>query len=157
MASIGEETDRLSGLTEELLLLAAADEQRLSLSRESVKLRDLLAEVAERGRGRAQLQGRTITVQSDETMISADRQRLEYALGNLLDNALTHGAGECGARSASATARLLSCTFVIMGVGSRTAISPIRSSASPQQRAPDGAPGWAWPSCRRSPRPTAAS
>ena len=38
MASIGEETDRLTGLTEELLLLAAADEERLSLSRESVNL-----------------------------------------------------------------------------------------------------------------------
>ena len=93
MASIGEETDRLTGLTEELLLLAAADEERLSLSWESVNLHDLLSEVAERGRGRAQLEGRTITVQSDEGMILADRQRLEYALGNLVDNALTHGAG----------------------------------------------------------------
>ena len=94
MASIGEETARLTGLTEELLLLAAADEERLSLSRESVNLDDLLADVAERGRGRAQLDERTITVQSDESMILADRQRLEYALGNLLDNALTHGAGD---------------------------------------------------------------
>jgi signal transduction histidine kinase len=93
IVSIGEETDRLSGLTEELLLLAAADEERLSLDRESVKLHDLLAEVAERGRGRAQLEGRTITVHSDEGMILADRQRLEYALSNLVDNALTHGAG----------------------------------------------------------------
>jgi two-component system, OmpR family, sensor kinase len=93
MASIAEETDRLSGLTEQLLLLAAADEQRLSLNRESVKVRDLLTEVAERGRGRAQLDGRTITVRSDDSMITADRQRLEYALGNLMDNALTHGAG----------------------------------------------------------------
>ena len=94
LTSIGEETDRLSRLTEQLLVLAAADEQRLSLSRESVKLGDLLEEVAGRGRGRAQLQGRTITVESDETTVSADRQRLEYALGNLLDNALTHGAGD---------------------------------------------------------------
>jgi two-component system, OmpR family, sensor kinase len=94
MASIGEETDRLSGLTEELLLLAAADEQRLTLDLESVKVRDLLTDVAERGRGRAQLEGRTILVQSDGSMITADRQRLEYALGNLLDNALTHGAGK---------------------------------------------------------------
>ena len=93
MASIGEETDRLRRLTEELLLLAAADEQRLSLNRESVKVRDLLTDVAERGRGRAQLEGRTILVQSDDSMITADRQRLEYALGNLMDNALTHGAG----------------------------------------------------------------
>jgi signal transduction histidine kinase len=93
MASIGEETDRLSGLTEELLLLAAVDEERLSLNREGVNLDDLLSEVAERGRSRAQLEGRTITVQSDEGMILADRQRLEYALSNLVDNALTHGAG----------------------------------------------------------------
>ena len=94
MTSIGEETDRLSRLTEQLLLLAAADEHRLSLSREPVALSDLLEEVAERGRGRAQLQGRMITVVSDESTISADRQRLEYALGNLVDNALMHGAGD---------------------------------------------------------------
>jgi two-component system OmpR family sensor kinase len=94
MTSIGEETDRLSGLTEQLLLLAAADEQRLSLTREPIKLPDLLNEVADRGRGRAQQQGRTITVESDNTTISADRQRLEYALDNLVDNALSHGAGD---------------------------------------------------------------
>ena len=93
MASIGEETDRLSGLTEDLLLLAAADEERLSLNRESVNLHDLLSEVAERSRGRAQLEERTITVQSDEGMILADRERLEYVLSNLVDNALTHVAG----------------------------------------------------------------
>ncbi len=105
MASIGEETDRLSGLTEELLLLAAADEERLSLSRESMNLHDLLTDVAERGSGRAQLEGRTITVHSDESTILADRQRLEYALSNLVDNALTHGAGDVeliGKRAADA-------------------------------------------------------
>ena len=94
MTSIGEETDRLSRLTEQLLLLAAADEHQLSLSRESITLRGLLDKVADRARGRAQLQGRKITVESDETTIVADRQRLEYALGNLLDNALIHGAGD---------------------------------------------------------------
>ena len=93
MASIGEETDRLTGLTEGLLLLAAADEERVTLSSDAVNLHDLLADVAERSRGRAQLEGRTITVQSDQSVILADQQRLEYALSNLLDNALTHGAG----------------------------------------------------------------
>ena len=62
MASIPAETDRLGGLTEELLLLAAADEQQLTLNRKPVKVGELLAEVAERGRGRAQLEGRTIMV-----------------------------------------------------------------------------------------------
>src|SRR6188472_478283 len=82
-ASIGEETDRLSRLTEQLLVLAAAEEHRLSLTQEPVRIVDLLEEVADRGRGRAQLQGRMIVVDSDGAMISADRQRLEYALGNL--------------------------------------------------------------------------
>jgi signal transduction histidine kinase len=94
MTSIGEETDRLSRLTEQLLLLAAADEERLSLSREPVDLRQLLDQVAERGRCRAELQGRTITVQCDEITILADRLRLESALGNLMDNALSHGNGD---------------------------------------------------------------
>ena len=40
-----------SRLTEQLLLLAAADEHQLSLSRESITLRGLLDEVAERGPG----------------------------------------------------------------------------------------------------------
>jgi signal transduction histidine kinase len=120
------------------LVLAAADEHRLSLKRESVKLGDLLEEVAERGRGRAQLQGRTITVDSDETAISADRQRLEYALGNLMDNALTHGAGTWNS-SVAATVTLSSCTFVIMALDSPTAIWPIRSCASPRLRALGGA------------------
>jgi two-component system OmpR family sensor kinase len=92
MTSIGEETDRLSRLTEQLLVLAAADEHRFSLTREPVKIGDLLEKVADRSRGRAQLQGRMIMVESDEATISADRQRLEDALGNLLDNGLTHGA-----------------------------------------------------------------
>jgi signal transduction histidine kinase len=94
MTSIGEETDRLSRLTEQLLMLAAADEQQLSLSLEQVPLRELLDGVADRARGRAQLQDRTITVDSAETTIVGDRQRLEYVLGNLMDNALTHGAGD---------------------------------------------------------------
>ncbi len=94
MTSIGEETDRLSRLTEQLLLLAAADEERLSLSREPVHLRQLLDQVAERGRCRAELQGRTITVHCEEITILADRQRLESALGNLMDNALSHGKGD---------------------------------------------------------------
>ena len=36
-------------------------------------------------------------MEADESTIVADRQRLEYALGNLLDNALIHGAGDMSA------------------------------------------------------------
>jgi signal transduction histidine kinase len=37
---------------------------------------------------------RTITVRAEPSLILADPQRLEHALGNLVDNALVHGAGE---------------------------------------------------------------
>ena len=50
---------------------------------------------------------------------------------------------------------LLRYKFVIMVRASPTAISPIRSSASPRRRALDGVLGWAWPLCRQSRRPTA--
>ena len=94
-----------------------------------MKVGDLLVEVAERGRGRAQLEGRTIMVQSDDSMITADRQRLEHALGNLLDNALTHGAGEVelvGQRREDA----VEMRVRDHGAASPTAIWPIRSFAS---------------------------
>ena len=104
-----------------------------------MKVGDLLEKDADRSWGRAQLQGRTIMVESDDATISADRQRLEYALGNLLDNGLNHGAGDLELISKLAV-MLLSFMFVIMGLASQTAIWPIRSSASPQRRAPDVAP-----------------
>jgi signal transduction histidine kinase len=92
--STGEEAVRLGQLTDQLLLLAAADEQRLSVRAEEVRLEELLAQVAERATPRLRRLGRTITVRAEPSLILADPQRLEHALGNLIDNALVHGAGE---------------------------------------------------------------
>ncbi|MFL6046514.1 MAG: sensor histidine kinase [Propionibacteriaceae bacterium] len=91
MSSIGEERSAEHAYRA-ALGVAAADEHRLSVNFEPVKIGDL-HDVADRGRGRAQLQGRMITVEFDGAMISADRQRLEYAVGNI-GHALTHGAGD---------------------------------------------------------------
>jgi two-component system OmpR family sensor kinase len=92
--STGEEAERLGHLTDQLLLLAAADEQRLSVRAEEVRLEELLAQVAERATPRLHRLGRTISVRAEPSVILADPQRLEHALGNLIDNALLHGAGE---------------------------------------------------------------
>ena len=92
--STGEEAERLRQLTDQLLLLAAADEQRLSVRTEQVRLDELLDHAAERARPRALRDGRTITVRTDGSLLVADPRRLEHALGNLLDNALLHGAGD---------------------------------------------------------------
>jgi signal transduction histidine kinase len=88
-AAIGD-TDRLSLLSEDLLVLARADRERLPLNREEVDVGALFVAVA------ARYPAAPVEVgalgEGAPLIISADRSRLEQALGNLVDNALAHGA-----------------------------------------------------------------
>jgi len=93
LRSAAAETDRLSRLTEDLLVLARSDRGTLPLRTESVSARDIAARVAERFAHRAQAVNRTIEVDSTEIDLVADGPRLDQALGNLVDNALCHGGG----------------------------------------------------------------
>jgi signal transduction histidine kinase len=52
----------------------------------------LLAQVADRARHRFGRPERSL--RAEPSLILADPQRLEHALGNLIDNALVHGAGD---------------------------------------------------------------
>ena len=88
-AAIGD-TDRLATLSEDLLLLARADRDRLPLRREALDVAALLESVA----GRYPADRVTIAPApggASPVKIDADRLRLEQALGNLVDNALAHG------------------------------------------------------------------
>jgi signal transduction histidine kinase len=94
VASAIAETDRLTRLTEDLLVLARADRDRLPLRPETIVVRDLLVDVAGRY---ADTNGRQVSYgnpQLADVAISADRSRLEQALTNLVDNALRYGAGD---------------------------------------------------------------
>jgi two-component system OmpR family sensor kinase len=92
--SAAAETDRLSLLAEDLLVLARSDRGMLPLRTEPISTRDIAARVAERFAHRAQAGNRTIEVDpSPEIDIVADGPRLEQALGNLVDNAFRHGGG----------------------------------------------------------------
>ena len=90
-----EEVDRLAQLAEDLLLIARSDHGQLALRKEVVEVSVLLGSVARRFEWRAQGAGRILNaVEVPGLELSADRIRLEQALGNLVENALRYGAGE---------------------------------------------------------------
>src|SRR5918997_1478236 len=62
LRSIGEEADRMARLADQLMLLAAGDEQRLVGPREPVQVDDLLHAAAERHSARAAALNRSISV-----------------------------------------------------------------------------------------------
>ena len=92
LRSVGAETDRLSQLAADLLLLARLDKGTLPIRRDDVDLDDLLEGVATRFRRRAAETGRTIETAA-RGKANVDRLRIEQALGNLTENSLRHGAG----------------------------------------------------------------
>ncbi len=92
--SAAEETERLTRLAEDLLLIARSDQGGLPLRREAVDADALLETVRDRFSHRAMELGRSVEVRaSDVPLVDADPLRLEQAVGNLVENALTHGAG----------------------------------------------------------------
>jgi heavy metal sensor kinase len=95
IASAADETDRLSRLAEDLLLIARADEGRLPVRPEPVELRDVVETMRARFGARADRSGREIRNLVDPgTTVRTDPVRLEQALSNIIDNALRHGEGE---------------------------------------------------------------
>jgi heavy metal sensor kinase len=97
LRSAADEVDRLARLADDLLLLARAEQDRVPLRLEPLDLVDVLATVARRFASRG-----PVAVDAEALVVTADRLRLEQALGNLVDNALRHGAGHV---SLSAAAR----------------------------------------------------
>jgi two-component system OmpR family sensor kinase len=109
LVSAADETDRLALLADDLLVLARSDEGELHLGAEPVPVRDLLETVARRFAARAGEAERALEVDAPgDLTVVGDRIRLEQALGNLVDNALRHGAGavRLDAQSQNGSARL---------------------------------------------------
>jgi two-component system, OmpR family, sensor kinase len=94
LRSAAEETDRLSQLAEDLLVLARADGGKLPVRLEKLSARDVLDSVRQRYARRAADVGRPLELLVEDGLpVSVDRLRVEQALGNLVENALRHGGG----------------------------------------------------------------
>jgi two-component system, OmpR family, sensor kinase len=92
--SAAEETERLSRIAEDLLVLARADGGDLPVRKERVVAVELIDGVADRFRPRVRHAGRVIDTAAEESLVlRVDRLRAEQAVGNLVDNALRHGRG----------------------------------------------------------------
>jgi len=90
---VGEDAERLTALADELLTLSALGS--IAPAAEPVRVRDHLAAAATRAH--AQLRdkmARTVAVEAPHALrVHADAALLARALGNLVDNAVRHGAG----------------------------------------------------------------
>jgi two-component system, OmpR family, sensor kinase len=94
LRSAAEETERLSRLAEDLLVIARSDQGRLPVRPEDLPAGELLARVAGRFQTRARVEGRPLRPDpAPGVVVRADPARLEQALANLVDNALSYGDG----------------------------------------------------------------
>jgi two-component system OmpR family sensor kinase len=94
LRSAEAETQRLSRLAEDLLLIARSDEGGLPLKVEPSEIGPLVERVCGRFEPRAREEGREIRAECEAGLVARlDPFRVEQCLGNLVDNALAHGAG----------------------------------------------------------------
>ncbi len=97
MRSAIEEADRLQRLAEDLLVLARSEEPRLAIDPRPVAVGDLLGDTGTRFAARAAAEGRAIENDCEPGLTATiDAGRIETVLGNLVENALRHGAGTIG-------------------------------------------------------------
>lgn len=93
------QTERLIRLAEDISLVSAAEEQRLSMHSAPVRVSDLLTAAESQTRRRYQDHGVSLRIHASDhaqnAVITVDRNRIGQVLSNLLDNALQHtGPGD---------------------------------------------------------------
>ncbi len=95
LVSAMEETDRLTALSHDLLVLARADEGRLPVQPQPVDPEGFARGVVDRMSAMAEESGLRLEVVSGSPVgpVEADPARLDQALTNLVENGIAHAAG----------------------------------------------------------------
>jgi two-component system OmpR family sensor kinase len=118
LASAAEETDRLTQLSEDLLLIAQAESGELPLKPASLDLAETLDAVARRFSRRAGDAGREIVISaSSSAALEADRLRLDQAVGSMVENALRYGAGTIELKTTAGSDGTVEIHVLDRGVG----------------------------------------
>ncbi|HTP09227.1 MAG TPA: ATP-binding protein [Anaerolineae bacterium] len=115
------ETNRLIRLVNDLLILSRADSAALNLSRKPINVGQLVQAVADRLTEQAQAHDLTLKVPIDPNvpLVSADVDRIEQVLRNLLDNALKYSrpGGSITLRVSTSPERLVLVQVIDQGIG----------------------------------------
>jgi two-component system, OmpR family, sensor kinase len=90
LQSASEETDRLSRLAEDLLVLSRARSGQLAVHRTDVPLRTLLQRACDAHRARFEAAGLSLECRAPGAPVRVDPMRVRQALDNLIDNARRH-------------------------------------------------------------------
>ena len=144
------ETERLSQLADDLLLLARAEDGSLPLRIERTERRRGVRRPSCAGSRRARgSRAETCAPSRRRRVVDADPNRLEQALDNLVENALSYGAGEVLIFAERRERRSVELHVTDRGPGSTMRSSTVRStgSAGPTTLAGEAAPGSASRSC----------
>jgi heavy metal sensor kinase len=90
LRSVRQESERLTRLSQDLLVLARSDRGRLPVHRADVDVSELLERVASEFEERAGIRGVRLRSESSGVRADVDRDRIRQAMENLIDNALRH-------------------------------------------------------------------
>jgi signal transduction histidine kinase len=116
LASLHEETLRLSRLVADLEMLASADAARFSLRRSTVSLRDVLEDAAREFAGPFEAERVELRTDLDDCELVVDAVRIRQIVANLLSNALkfTAPGGTVVLRSSSGPSK---ASIVVLDTG----------------------------------------
>lgn len=85
-----EEIERINGLITMLMDVAEAETGQMRLDKQPLQSKELLSEIVELYDLVADEKQINVTVETDEATLLADHQRMQQAVGNLVDNALKY-------------------------------------------------------------------